>query len=171
MTENEPAEPKLGDESKFHYDVSIYVELSGKELAELRRLALTHYDLKCKSIAFVDGWLRGELVSAVSFAAMDQAHSEKFSISDGPDPFEAALTRAVEKCTEPHSMLLSWGKLDTVNKILEMHRYLQEPGRTTLWHVSERIHRAMADLRVESLRLKLEALARAHEESQKVGSP
>lgn len=103
----------------YEYTVNARVELTGKELASLRREALAHYDAKCRSIARrgSGGWLRGMLMFALEG---DPRPDESFvgDKADGEDPYESWLTVQVEKENRPYTHSLSLGQLDTLLKIL-----------------------------------------------------
>lgn len=42
---------------KFHYNVQVYVELTGREIALLVHCSQTHYDARCRQASMDDGFL------------------------------------------------------------------------------------------------------------------
>lgn len=131
----------------FLYDVHARLEVTGPELAALRRCALSHYDHKCKSIARRGGWLRGLLVETEWPTAVPDDFEP--SPGDGEDAYEAYLTVSVEKSEKRPVFSFTWSQLDTLAKILEMARYGPAAEQALLLPLSALVRTTMREIRAE----------------------
>ena len=106
--------------ARFHYRVEAVIEITGKELCALRRLALSHYDHACKALAIPGrgAWLHGAL-NTLAPAGLGSVEAQ----------VEWLETEGADSTVE---LTLTSGELDTACKVLEMTHYAPEADMMVL---------------------------------------